>query len=73
MTEVEPPSVEGGGEGGWLCKHTQLLMPTLDTAPTQKYTRKSVLRDTDPFLSRMYTNIEMRHSCATGFSVLIQL
>ena len=24
-----------------------------------------------PLLSRMYTNIEMRHSCPTGFSVLI--
>ena len=46
--DVHRPPLEGG-EGGWLCKHTQLLMPTLDTAAPQKYARPSVWRDTDPF------------------------
>ena len=56
--KLNPHLLREGVRGGWLCKHTQLLMPTLDTAAPQKYTRPSVWRDTDSFyLECMYVGI----------------
>ena len=56
--KLNPHLLREGVRGGWLCKHTQLLMPTLDTAAPQKYTRPSVWRDTDPFHLECIPNLK---------------